>query len=302
MNILITGATGFVGKRLCGVLSESGHQLTVLSRNAESAKTKLPVINSAFSWDVIREQPPAEAFENIDAVIHLAGESVNGRWDDAKKRQVRESRILGTRNLVEAIGALDNKPKILISASAIGYYGDRGDEILTESAQPGNDFFAEVCSHWEAEASQAREFNLRVVNLRVGIVLGPDGGALARILPLNNFGLNGPLGSGKQWWAWIHREDLIGLITHALNTGTEGPLNGTSPNPTTQRDFAKTLGKVTGRPSFMPAPAVGLKLLLGDFAQELLSSKRTSAAKAIDSGYQFNYPELELALREILKK
>ena len=211
------------------------------------------------------KEAPEAAFESIDAVIHLAGESVSGRWDQEKKRRVRESRTLGTRNLISTIGKLTTKPNILISASAIGYYGDRGDELLSETAAPGDDFFAEVCSHWEAEATQAREFGLRVVNLRVGIVLGPDGGALSQILPLNNFGLSGPLGSGKQWWAWVHREDIIGLILHALNNNIEGPINGTAPYPVRQKEFARILGKVTKRPSFMPAPAAAPQTCIGRF-------------------------------------
>ena len=249
--------------------------------------------------DPMTSEPPAKAFSNTDAVVHLAGESVSGRWNAAKKKLVRESRVVGTRNLIAAIEKMEAKPKSLISASAIGYYGDRGDELLPENVPPGDDYFAEVCGAWEAEANKASAFGTRVVNLRVGIVLGP-GGALARMLPLFKIGAGGALGNGRQWWAWVHRADVVGLICHLLDSDVEGPINATSPNPSRQKQFADVLGYVLKRPSFMPAPAFALKLALGEFSNELLSSKRTESQKPIDSGYEFQYPELESALREIL--
>lgn len=299
MKILVTGATGFIGKPLCEKLTSQGHQVCALTRNPELSMSKVPSVTKFFAWDPINFEPPSDAFSETDVVIHLAGESVSGRWNAAKKRLVRESRIVGTRNLVSAIQKLEAKPKTLISASAIGFYGDRDDEILPEDAAPGNDFFAEVCSAWEGEANKAKSLGLRVVNLRVGIVLGP-GGALARMLPIFKMGAGGPLGNGQQWWAWIHRSDVIGLISHLLDSNIEGPVNATAPNPSKQKQFADILGYVLKRPSFMPAPKIALNLALGEFATELLASKRIVPKQAIDSGYDFQYPELEVALREIL--
>jgi len=303
MRILLTGATGFIGTPLCNRLADAGHELVVLSRNAAAAKETLPIASETFEWPEMTALPPAEAFEGVEAVIHLAGESVSGRWDEVKKRRVRDSRVNGTRSLVSVVEKLDQKPNLLISASAIGYYGDRGDDVLPEDVPPGDDFFAEVCSAWEREAQRAREFGLRVVNPRIGIVLGPDGGALGQMLPMAKLGLNGPLGSGQQWWAWVHRDDVIGLIVHALNTQElEGPVNATAPNPLRQAEFAKVLGKILHRPAFLPVPAFALKLMLGEFSNELLSSKRTLSKKAQDAGYSFKFPELEEALREVLDR
>lgn len=299
MKILVTGASGFIGTALCEKLAAESHDIVVLTRNVESAKINLPMVKAVFPWDPMDSEPPAEAFDGVDAIVHLAGESVSGRWNAVKKKLVRESRVLGTRNLVSALEKRDQKPQILISGSAVGYYGDRGDEVLSEDATPGSDFFSEVCAAWEGEANGAKELGLRVVNLRVGIVMGP-GGALARMLPIFKMGGGGSLGNGRQWWAWVHQADVVGLIQHLLISDIEGPVNATSPNPVQQKKFADILGFVLKRPSFMPAPAFALKLALGEFSTELLASKRTSAEKAISSGYEFKYPDLEKALREVL--
>lgn len=282
---------------------DSGHQVTALSRNAAKALHNMPVLEDAFDWDLMREYAPMEAFDGVDAVIHLAGESVaGGRWTKEKKDKIYNSRIQGTHHLVGSMMKAETPPKALISASAIGYYGDRDDETLTESSAPAHDFLANVCKDWETEAGRAREKDIRVASLRIGIVLGPDGGALDAMLLPAKLGANGPLGSGKQWWSWIHREDLVGIIEHTLTSNVDGPINATSPNPVQQKEFAKVLGKVMHRPSFIPAPTFALKTILGEFSVELLSSKKVIPEKIQEAGYTFKFPDLEKALRQILEK
>jgi len=300
LNILITGATGFIGRSLCARLAARGHALVGLSRNASSAQQSVPHLQKTFSWDPAREYPPKEAFAGVDAVVHLAGEGVVGRWTPAKKRAVYGSRVEGTRHLIAMMNKLERKPSVLVCASAIGFYGDRADERLDESSQAGNGFLAEVCKDWEAQAARAE--GIRTATLRVGIVLGRNGGALRPMLLPAKLGLGGPLGSGKQWWSWVHLADVHGLIEHALsNENVSGPLNATAPNPARQKEFAKALGHVLRRPAFLPAPAFAIKLLLGEFSFELLSSKRAWPRAALDSGYAFKYPDLETALCEILR-
>lgn len=300
MNVLITGATGFIGSQLVQRLQTAGHRPSVLTRDPERARAKLPGIAAAHPWSPLEGPPPAEALRNVDAVVHLAGEPVNGRWTEAKKRAIRDSRVVGTRNLVAAIGAAETPPSVLVSGSAIGFYGDRGDERLTEESAPGDDFLADTCKAWEAEADRAREHGVRVRKLRTGIVLEPGGGALDQMLLPARLGLSGPLGSGRQWWSWVHMDDEIGLIEHALTVEGSGPLNATAPEPVRQKEFAKTLGRVLGRPAFLPAPAFALKVVLGGFAVELLSSKRVLPEATQASGYRFRHPELEEALRDLL--
>ncbi len=301
MKVVMTGATGFVGQALAKHLHQQGHSLVVLSRNARSAQHKLPFAD-ALDWSPVAEQAPAAAFEGADAVIHLAGESVQGRWSASQRAAIADSRIVGTRNLVDAMIAAKEGPKILVSTSAIGFYGDRGDDELNESSTAGdtNDFLTGVCIKWEAEAARAREHGIRVAIVRVGVVLAQGGGALDAMLLPTKMGAGGPLGSGNQWWAWIHREDLVGIYTHALTSPVDGVLNGTAPQPVRQKDFAKALGAVLKRPAFMPAPAFALKLVLGGFSQELLSSKKVLPKETEASGYRFQHPELGAALRSIL--
>ncbi len=302
MKLLVTGATGFIGMRLCQKLAEAGHTVTALSRDPAKAQQRLPALGQTFGWDSLNEAAPVGAFESVDAVVHLAGETVSGRWSESKKRRIRESRILGTRHLVDGIAQLKAKPKVLISASAIGYYGDRGEERLTEESGPGSDFLSGVCRDWEAEAIKAEPLGLRVIRLRIGVVLGPGGGALQAMLTPFKLGAGGPMGSGHQWWSWIHRDDVVGLIQHALHhPEIRGPMNATAPNPARQGVFARTLGKVLKRPAISPAPALALKLALGEFSTELLSSKHVLPKRALDSKYLFQFSELETALREILE-
>ncbi|MBI3461344.1 TIGR01777 family protein [Candidatus Acetothermia bacterium] len=301
MKILVTGATGFLGTRVCQKLNEAEHTVTALSRDPSLAHRFVPSLKSVFRWDSLNEAAPTEALDGVDAVVHLAGESVAGRWNDSKKRAIRESRILGTRHLIEGLTKLQAKPNVLISASAIGFYGDRGEEHLTEESAPGSDFLSGVCRDWEAEAVKAESLGLRVVRLRIGIVLGPGGGALRAMLTPFKAGLGGPMGSGHQWWSWIHRDDVVGLMLHALQSDLSGPVNATAPNPMRQGVFARTLGKVLKRPAIAPVPAFALKMLLGEFSTELLSSKFVLPKRAQETKYQFQFPELELALSEILK-
>ena len=301
MRVLVTGATGFVGRRLCEVLSESGCRVTALSRRPDAARKALPSLSQVFAWRPVEEAPPLESLEQVDAVIHLAGESVVGRWNARKRRAIRESRVRATRNLVGAIGQAQPRPRSLISASAIGYYGDQGETDLTESMPAADDFLGEVCGQWEKEGSRASEAGVRVVHLRIGVVLAAGGGALDAMLLPARLGLGGPLGSGRQWWSWIHREDLIGMVQHVLaNESLSGPFNATSSNPVRQKDFARVMGRVLSRPAFLPTPGIGLKMVLGGFAVELLSSKKVLPDRIQKSGYRFRFPELEPALRDIL--
>ncbi len=300
MRVLVTGATGFVGRRLCGVLNAEGHQVVALSRNPESARRKIPTLERVHGWDPETGPPPLEAFVAVAGVVNLAGESVAGRWTESKRQAIRNSRVVGTRHLVRGIAAASTTPRVLVSASAIGFYGDRSEEELTEDSAPGQDFLAQTCQDWEREALRAREYGVRVVNPRIGIVLGPEGGALEAMLLPFKLGAGGPLGSGRQWWSWVHRDDLARLIVFALDSNCQGPLNATAPHPIRQKDFAKVLGKVLHRPAFMPAPAVALKIVLGGFSTELLSSKRVLPRKTQNDGFRFQFPELETALREAL--
>ncbi len=303
MRMLITGATGFVGDRL---LERLPGEFVVLSRNAERAKKQLARPAAAvYSWNATEEEPPAAAFEGVEAVIHLAGEPVaEGRWTEEKKRRLMESRRLGTRHLVAAIGKLAEKPRVLVSASAVGYYGSRGEEPLTEAAAPGDDFLAQICIAWEQEAAAAEQYGLRVTNPRIGIVLGPGGGALKAMLPPFKLGAGSPLGSGQQYMPWIHRDDLVSQLLYAVeNEALRGPFNAVAPNPVTNREFSKLLGKVLGRPVFLPAvPGFVLKLMIGGFAEVLLGSQRVLPARLEELGFAFQYTELEPALREILGK
>jgi uncharacterized protein (TIGR01777 family) len=302
MRALVTGATGFVGHRLLKHLD----QPVVLSRSAAKAVTQLADFHvTAYQWNPAQEPPPAKAFDGVDAVFHLAGDPVaEGRWTAAKKERLRESRIAGTRHLVKTLGQLDVKPKVLVSASAVGYYSDRGEEILDESAAPRDDFLGELCQAWEREAGEAEKLGIRVVSVRVGIVLGEKGGALAKMLPPFYLGLGAPLGSGRQYMPWIHIEDLVRLMVFAAEHDTvRGPVNGVGPNPVTNREFTKTLGKVLSRPTiFPPVPGFMLKLMFGEFGQILLHSQKAVPKKALDAGFKFQFSELEPALRDVLKK
>jgi hypothetical protein len=289
MRALVTGATGWIGRRLLERLQDP----VILSRNPEKAAG-----GKAFRWGPAFERPPAEAFEGIDTVFHLAGEPVaGGRWTAERKQRIRDSRIQGTRYLVDAIRDLPAKPAVLVSASAVGYYGHRGEETLDESAGPGHDFLADVCQQWEAEAARAGEAGVRVVTPRIGIVLGRGGGALAQMLTPFKLGVGGRLGDGRQWMPWVHLDDVVGLLLHAAqNSSVSGPMNATAPAPVRNADFTKTLASVLHRPAIFPVPVFGLKLMFGEMSDILLASQRVTPRVAQQTGYQFRYTDLREAL------
>lgn len=301
MRILISGATGFVGRALCRHLVAQGDEVWAFSRRPAQAKASLNGATRVFAWDAATEEPSAEAFVGVDAVVHLAGESVVGRWTKAKREKIRASRVKSTQLLVAAIAKLEKPPPTLISASAIGYYGEKGEAEVTEASSPANDFPGQLAVAWEAAALRAELSGVRVVCLRTGIILGQGGGALEAMLLPFKLGVGGPLGSGKQWWSWVAFDDVIGLIDFALRTPeAEGPLNVTAPHPVRQKDFAKALGRVLRRPAFVPAPAFALKLVLGGFSTELLSSKKVLPRKAERLGYGFRFSDLQECLEHAI--
>jgi uncharacterized protein (TIGR01777 family) len=299
MKTLVTGGTGMVGPRLLRMLD----QPVILSRNPERAREKVGhLVGRIIRWDPMAGPPPAEAFAGVEAVFHLAGESVaEGRWTAAQKARIRDSRVVGTRNLVQGIAQVSDRPRVLVSASAVGYYGDRGEEELTESASPGRDFLADVCVAWEKEALAAEKLGVRVVTERTGIVLGAGGGALAKMLTPFKLGAGGPLGNGRQWMPWVHVSDLARLYLHAAeHESIRGPMNAVAPHPVRNSEFTKALGRQLRRPAFMPAPYLGLRLLFGEFAQVLFASQRVVPQVALDTGFTFQYPDIVAALKEIL--
>ncbi|HKW89135.1 MAG TPA: TIGR01777 family oxidoreductase [Candidatus Acidoferrales bacterium] len=302
MKILVSGSSGFVGTALCASLRREGHTLGRLTRSGS-------ITASGYADEAIRWEPPTgsldlAAMEAADAVVHLAGASIaSGRWTQAKKELLRASRIDSTRHLVGGIAKLKHKPRVFICASAIGYYGDRGHEILTESSAPGNDFLSRLCVEWEAAASEAERIGIRVVMLRFGIILDAHGGALPRILLPFRFGAGGRLGSGKQWMSWIALEDVVAIIHHAIgNDSLRGPMDTVSPNPITNIEFTKIVAKVLHRPALFPAPRFALRLALGEMADALLfSSQRVIPEKLAELRYSFRHPDLQEALRSILR-
>jgi uncharacterized protein (TIGR01777 family) len=297
LQVAVTGASGMLGLALTPFLTTGGHRVTPVSRQARPG--------DAIRWDPASGAVDVSAFEGFDAVVHLAGENVGVRWTRERKRRIRESRVDGTRLLAETLASLERPPRVLVAASAMGIYGDRGDEVLTEDSTPAGppaDFLVDVGREWEAATEPARAAGIRVVNLRFGIILTPAGGALGRMLPPFRAGAGGPLGSGKQWVSWISMDDAVGAVHQALFTeALSGPVNAVAPEPVTSRTFAATLGRVLHRPAILPAPAPALKLLFGEMADTaLLSSQRVSSARLVASGYSFRHPRLEPALRHVL--
>lgn len=298
MNIAISGASGLIGRRLLKLLAKDGHALTVFSRHAG---TNLPPGVKLSVWDVTKGEPPADGLRDTDAVIHLAGVPVAQRWNEQVKREIRESRVAGTRNLVQGISKQARKPQVLICSSAIGYYGSRGDEVLTESAAPGSDFLAGVCVEWEKEAQEAEALGIRVVRVRTGIVLDARGGALQRMLPPFRMGVGGKLGSGKHWMSWIHLDDLAALFQFALATPLTGPINGVAPNPVTNADFTRVLASAVHRPALLPMPGLALHLLFGEMGDILLASQRVAPKAAESAGFNFRFRQLPEALADAIK-
>ncbi len=297
MKVLVTGASGFVGSALVPFLVNEGHFVVRLVRKATAPG------HSEVAWDPERGTIDLDALEGIDTAVHLAGENIAASpWTAEGKRRIRESRVGGTRLLCESLARLDRPPKALVCASAVGYYGDRGHELLREDSPPGTGFLAQVCRDWEAATEAAGRKGIRVVRLRIGMVLSARGGALARMLGIFRAGLGGRVGSGEQYVSWIALDDLVGAVAHAIRTESlEGPVNAVAPRPVTNREFAKTLARVLGRPAVLPAPAFAVRLLLGEMADELLlASARVEPDRLLLSGYAFRHPELEGALRDLL--
>jgi uncharacterized protein len=298
VNITITGASGFVGRRLLKALTERGHSLHVLSRHGG---TNLPPGVRISVWEATKGPPPVDAVREADAIIHLAGEPVAQRWTAEVKRRIRESRVAGTRYLVEALSNSSRKPAALISASATGFYGSRGDAPLEETSAPGSDFLAELCVEWEREAFAARSLGVRVASIRTGIALDPRGGALRRMLPPFRFGVGGRLGDGKQWVPWIHLDDLVGIYVFALESAASGPVNATSPNPVTNADFTRALAKTLRRPAIFPVPKPALKILFGEMADVLFHSQRVFPKATQAAGFEFRFPLIDAALGQLLR-
>lgn len=296
MTITLTGASGFIGPHLIGRLQSEGHTVRVLGRKPPSAQRV-----EFFEWDASRIPPP-QALDGSQAVIHLAGEPVAQRWTAEVQRRIRESRVIGTRNLVTAFSKVSRPPAVVVAASAIGYYGDRGDEILTEASGPGNDFLAGVCVEWERESVKAAQTGMRVVVLRTGIALGVEGGALKQMLGPFRAGVGGPAGSGKQWVSWIHVHDAVSLILFALNNDqVTGPLNATAPEPVRNEAFADALGQALGRPSAIHTPVFALKLMFGKMAEAVLASQRVLPDAATKAGFRHRFPELPQALAQLIR-
>lgn len=296
MKIAISGGSGLIGRRLMKALAADGHSLRVFSRHAG---TNLPNGVGISTWDPVKGEPPSESLDGTDAVVHLAGEPVAQRWSDDVKRRIRDSRIIGTDNLVRAMSKVAAPPRVLVCASAIGYYGDRGDEVLTEESGPGTGFLADVCVAWEKAAQAAEAFGTRVARVRIGIVLDARGGALAKMLPPFRMGVGGRIGSGRQWMSWIHIEDLVGIFRFALAQQVSGAVNGVAPNPVRNAEFTRLLGAALHRPALLPVPALALKAVFGEMSEVLTASQRV-VSKAAD-GVAFRFPRLDAALTELLR-
>lgn len=301
MKVLITGATGFIGRRLVDALVDGGHEVTVWTRDTDAARAALPVRCDVEFWNGRAVSPDAVC--GFDGVVNLAGAGVaDARWTDARKREIHESRERSTRALASALASAPQaeRPSVFVSASAIGIYGDRGDDVLDERAAPGDGFLADVCRSWESEAMAVRAVGVRAVCVRVGIVLGRDGGALATMLPPFRLGLGGRLGSGAQWMSWIHIDDVVRLFVLALTDGNvAGAVGAVAPDAVTNREFTASLGRALGRPALFPVPAIGLRVALGEMASMLLASQRVAPSVALAHGFEFLHPKLEGALADL---
>jgi len=298
MRVAVSGSTGLVGSEVVTVLSAGGHEVVRLVRRTPAPGEK------AVRWDPEKGEVSAAGLEGFDAVLHLAGENIaSGRWTAARKAAIRDSRVRGTRFLCDALAGLARPPKTFVCASAVGYYGDRGEELLTEESSPGAGFLAEVCREWEAALAPAARKGIRVVALRIGMVLSAKGGALARMLPLFRAGLGGAIGGGRQYISWVALDELPGIVLHALQCGDlSGPVNAVAPRPVTNREFTEALGRVLSRPTLLPVPAFALRLAVGgEMANALLlASARVVPKRLLDTGFAFRSPELETTLRRLL--
>ena len=298
MRILLTGSSGLIGHALLTVLTADGHKVVRLVRSQTPARGR------HISWDPSAEILDRDDLEDFDAVVHLAGETIVGRWTPEKKARILDSRVKGTRLLCESLVHLRKRPIVLVSASAVGYYGDRGDEVLDEKSPPGSLFLSEVTRAWELATEPARRNGIRVVNLRIGFVLSKAGGGLATMLLPFKLGVGGRVGSGRQYLSWIAIDDVVGAISHSiLSDAVHGPVNAVAPNPVTNREFTKTLGRVLWRPTIFPLPVFAAHRMFGEMADNLLlASARVEPARLLATGYEFQYPQLEDALRHVLGK
>lgn len=301
MKVLVTGASGLIGAALCDALLVRGDTVVGLTRDPKQARSTNPGV-TWHAWEPTLERPPAAAFEDVDGVVNLLGEKINQRWNDEAKRRIMESRRTGTHNLVGTISALDRKPRMLVSQSAIGYYGDRAEAIVDESSEPGEGFDSEVTREWEKAAHEVEGTGVRLVVVRTGHVLDPRGGFLGQLLTPFKLGLGGPFAGGAQYVSWIHVEDEVGILLWALdNDGVSGIVNATAPNPVTNKAFSKALGKALGRPALVPVPGMTLDLMYGrEFGKVLRGGQRVLPRRALDLGYEFQHPELDEALDNLL--
>jgi uncharacterized protein len=307
MRVFVTGGTGLIGSRLIRSLRQRRDTVTVLTRRSEAAQATVGSECTIVAGDPTQPGPWMEALDNCDAVINLAGENLfSKRWNATFKRILHDSRINSTQNVVQALARKaqsdSGRPKVLVNASAVGYYGPHGDEELTEESAPGNDFLAQLCVEWERAARSAEPLGIRVATVRIGVVLDKEGGALSRLLPTFRMGMGGPTGSGGQWISWIHHADLVGILLLALDNMTvQGPINAMAPNPVTNRDFAHAVGQAMSRPALLSTPGFALRMLLGEVADVVLTGQRVLPKKALALGYAFKFPALNEALADVLR-
>jgi uncharacterized protein (TIGR01777 family) len=294
-SILVSGSSGLIGSALLPSLKTQGYRVTRLVRRPASV--------DQIAWDPTQPIPP-DAVSGFDAVIHLAGESIVGRWTDAKKKAIRDSRAVATRNLAHALAQTKVKPQVFICSSAIGYYGNRGDELLNERSAPGTGFLSDVCREWEAATQPAADAGIRTAQIRTGVVLSPKGGALGKMLAPFKLGVGGRIGDGRQWMSWIDVQDMVGGILHVLKTDSlQGPVNMVAPKPVTNAEFTKTLASVLSRPAIFPVPEFAIKMLFGEMGETvLLGSQRVEPAQLVASGYSFRFSDLRASLQNLLKK
>lgn len=303
-RIVITGATGLIGRKVVSALSQREDEVVSFSRNTEKAKSLIPSAKKFVEWDYRKPENWQSHLENVDAVIHLAGSNLFAkRWNNDFKREILDSRQGSTKKLVDAIISCIKKPKVFITASGIDYYGNTGNKLVDENSPAGNDFLADVCKVWESEAKQVESVGVRSVQVRTGLILSKDDGALKQMLPPFKFFIGGPLGNGKQWASWLHIDDIVGIYLHAIdNQNLNGAVNAVSPNPVKMNEFASTLGKVLNRPSLFPVPKFVLKLVVGEAAGVITASHKIDNKKIVKSGYKFKFENLEITLQDLLKQ
>ena len=301
MRVLVTGASGLIGRAVCNALLARGDEVVGLTRDPNRARDTSPTV-AWHGWDPATERPPGAAFDGVEAVVNLVGENINQRLTDEAKRRVSDSRVRATKNLVDGMVAADTVPPVLVSQCAVGYYGDRGEEVVDESVPHANDWVGQMCAAWQDAALAAQDSGVRVTVLRSGLVLDPAGGLLKQLLLPFKLGVGGPLAGGKQYMPWIHRADEVGVILWAIEEErSAGPLNCSAPNPVTNREFSKTLGKVLHRPAIAPVPRFALVAARGEeLTEQIMASLRVVPARALELGYQFRFTDLEPALRDLL--